>query len=181
MAIILKKVGWENTPSKNTPVNATNLKQMENNMQEGITQSEELNATKYITAWKETLQEISKGDNYIFQINKEEHFGDFFEITNNYEIKVLKDCKAFITSRIFVESCAGIGYVYAKVFVNGENATNCLQNINEREFINCHDSGAIKELKKNDLITLKLDYTSTSGNPKIRAGKSNSSITIFTI
>ncbi len=30
MAIILKKVGWENTPSKNTPVNATNLKQMEN-------------------------------------------------------------------------------------------------------------------------------------------------------
>ena len=181
MAVELKRIGWKDEPSEDTPIDSGNLKQMENNTQEAVTELEELSTTKYITAWKETLQEISKGDNYIFKIDREEHFGDFFEITNNHEIKVLKNCKAFITSRIFVESCAGIGYVYAKVFVNGENTTNCLQNINEQEFINCNDSGIIAELKENDLITLKLDYTSTSGNPKIRSGKYNSSITIFTI
>ncbi len=40
MAVILKRIGWENKPSKKTPANASNFIKMENNTQEAITELE---------------------------------------------------------------------------------------------------------------------------------------------
>lgn len=49
MAVILKRIGWENKPSKKTPANASNFIKMENNTQEAVTELEELLKTKIIT------------------------------------------------------------------------------------------------------------------------------------
>lgn len=40
MAVELKRIGWKDEPSEDTPIDSGNLKQMENNTQEAITEVE---------------------------------------------------------------------------------------------------------------------------------------------
>lgn len=40
MAVELKRIGWKDEPSEDTPIDSGNLKQMENNTQEAITELE---------------------------------------------------------------------------------------------------------------------------------------------
>lgn len=135
----------------------------------------------FITVWNSESQEISHGNNFKFEFDQFENSENYFEMTNNNEIKVLKDCKAFITSSAFVEKSAGNGYVLSKLRVNNSIIENCLETISTEYYTCCKASGATCKLKAGDLITMMLDYTSESGNPTIRSGKNNSYITIFTI
>lgn len=60
MAITLKRIGWENKPSKKTPANSANLKQMENNTENAINELEE----KF--KWKVVDLDLSNNQSYTF-------------------------------------------------------------------------------------------------------------------
>lgn len=60
MAVILKRIGWENKPSKKTPANASNFIKMENNTQEAITELEK----KPILKARINRQKLQTGGNY---------------------------------------------------------------------------------------------------------------------
>lgn len=60
-----------------------------------------------INVWNSSNQVISKGNGFKFRFNQFNSDGDYFEITDNNEIKVLKDCKAHISSKIFIEKSLG--------------------------------------------------------------------------
>lgn len=139
------------------------------------------NEKGYFIGWNNNNQEISRGDDYQILLNAEESSGDYFSIFDNGKIKVLKDCTTYIVSKIFIDKSAGEGYVLSKIKVNGNIVSNSLERIIERDYTNCIDSGTICKLKAGDIITLTVDYTSHSGNPVIRTGKSFSSISIFTV
>lgn len=53
MAITLNRIGWEDAPSEQTPIDSGNLKQMENNAEDGINDLLKLissNMTRYLNA-----------------------------------------------------------------------------------------------------------------------------------
>lgn len=139
------------------------------------------NEKSSITVWNTSNQTISNGTRFKYQFNSKDLDGDYFEITDNNEIKVLKDCRVAISSKIFVESSAGNGYVLSSIRVNNSSISVCLEEITGELYTQCNDAGIVCDLKANDLITLTVDYTSTSGNPKIRAGRVNSSISLFVV
>ncbi len=60
MAVILKRIGWENKPSKKTPANASNFIEMENNTQEAITEVEK----KPILKARINRQKLQTGGSY---------------------------------------------------------------------------------------------------------------------
>lgn len=60
-----------------------------------------------ITVWNSSNQAISKGNGFKFQFNQFDLEGNYFQITDNNEIKVLKDCRAYISSKVFVEKTLG--------------------------------------------------------------------------
>ena len=133
-----------------------------------------------ITVWNSTNQGIFQGTGFVFRFNNSDSSGDFFEIQNSAGIKVLKDCRVHISSKIFVEKTSGAGYVLSNILVNGNSISTSLEKM-EQDFTDCVDPGTTYDLKANDIITLTVDYTSSSGNPEIRAGRKNSSISIFVI
>ena len=139
------------------------------------------NEKSSITVWNTSNQTISNGTGFKYQFNSKDLIGDYFEITDNNEIKVLKDCRVAISSKIFVESSGGDGYVLSSLRVNNSGISICLEEITGELYTQCNDAGIVCDLKANDLITLTVDYTSESGNPKIRSGKGNSSISLFVI
>lgn len=133
-----------------------------------------------ISVWNNNNQNISKGNGFKFSFSNQDVKGDFFQITSTSEIRVLKDCRAYISSKVFVEKTSGQGYVMSHVIRNGAIITEALEKM-EQDFTDCVDSGTILDLKANDLILMTVDYTSGSGNPEIRAGKTNSTINIFVV
>lgn len=133
-----------------------------------------------ITVWNSTNQGIFQGTGFVFRFNNSDSSGDFFEIQNSAGIKVLKDCRVHISSKIFVEKTSGAGYVLSNILVNGNSISVSLEKM-EQDFTDCVDPGTTYDLKANDIISLTVDYTSSSGNPEIRAGRKNSSISIFVI
>ena len=133
-----------------------------------------------ITAWHVTNQEISMGNNFKVNLSTRDKFGDVFNITGNNEIKVLKDCRAYINSKVFVQDTYGKGYVQSILKVNGDTVSSALEIIQD-DFTNCVDAGGVVTLKKDDLIALYVDYTSGSGNPVLRSGRNYTEITVFTI
>ena len=135
-----------------------------------------------ITVWNASNQEISKGTGFAFKFNKFDNVGEYFEITNNNKIKVLKDCRVYISSKVFIENSAGTGYVLTAIKVNdNKNIANSLEEITGEYFTNCNNSGVVYDLKQEDLITMTIDYTSDSGGPQVRGGRENSSITIIVV
>ena len=135
----------------------------------------------YITAWNSSTQSISNGNDYQLFLNTSELDGNYFKITEDGKIKVLKDCIAYLTSKVFIDDSIGEGYVMIKTKVNNEGISASLERIIDRDYTNCVDSGTAYNFKANDVISVLVDYTSTSGNPKIRSGRNFSSISIFTI
>ena len=134
-----------------------------------------------IMVWNSSNQAISQGNGFKFIFNNKDLNGNYFETTDNNEIKILKNCRVHISSKIFIEDSGGIGYVMSLIKLNGGSISRCLQNINSQYYTNCSDSGITLNLDENDIITLTIDYTSDSGNPKILSGRENSYISIETV
>lgn len=134
----------------------------------------------YIMATIKNTQEISNGDNYLVKLNTVKSKGNFFEITSEGKVKVLKNCLANLSSKVFIDGSAGEGYVLSKIKINNKGISNSLERIINRDFTQSVDSGILYELKEGDLISLTVDYSSTSGNPKIRQGEASTNLLIST-
>lgn len=139
------------------------------------------NERSSICAYKASNQNISQGTGIKFLLDTADEDGMYFKINSNNAIEVLKDCRARITSKLFVDKTAGEGYVMTIIYQNNTILSRCLEEISNEYYTNCNDSGVVCDLKAGDLITMKIDYTSDSGNPYVRSGKSNSNITISVV
>lgn len=134
-----------------------------------------------ITAYSTNNQPISQGTGIKFLLNSADIDGGYFDITSNNEIKVLKDCRVKVSSKLFVDDCGGKGYIMTIIYKNSEILSRCLEEISNEYYINCNDAGIVCDLKVNDLIRMTIDYASDTGNPFVRYGKSNSNITIYVV
>ena len=136
----------------------------------------------YIVAYLNENQVISRGNNYTFNMATAEKEGNCFELdSTNKQIKVLKDCVALLSASTFVDKSTGEGYVHAKVFINGENVASNLTRIINRDYTVCSVPAKAISLKANDVIQMKIDYTSDSGNPQIRASNDCSFVSVVKI
>lgn len=114
-------------------------------------------------------QAISNGEGILVNLAKKETKGDYFELDSiSHTIKVLKDCQAIISGSIFVNNCAGVGYVFGNVKLNNTPTTSALANINSQPFTTVSIPAKVVDLKQDDIIKMTVDYTSTSGNPNLR-------------
>lgn len=162
-----------------TPLSAAKLKEMEDNTENAINEATE---EAFINAYLESNQEISQGNNYKIKLAKAEIEGEYFELDKaNYNVRVLKDCVALIDASVFVDESAGDGYVFLKVNVNDKTIKASLVRIINRDYTNVVTGSKAIKLSKGDIINLKLDYTSDSGNPKLRATESTTGLTIVKI
>ncbi len=134
----------------------------------------------YIVATLKTAQEISRGNNFLVKLNVADENGDFFKLNSAGKIEVLKDCMAHLSSKLFVHDCGGEGYVFSKIKVNNNEISSSLERIVNRDYTQSIDSGITYELKKGDIVSLAVDYTSDTGNPKIRSGANATNISIST-
>lgn len=137
-----------------------------------------------IMVWNDSDQKIFTGHGFTFLFNKSDIEGELFEVRDDgFTIKVLKDCRAYISSKIFIEETAGNGYIQSSIKINDSvSISNALEMINNQSFAHCNDSGVIYDLKEGDLILLRFDYTAgDSTNPAVRSGFENSNISIFAI
>lgn len=162
-----------------TPLSAANLKEMENNTEDAINEATE---EAFINAYLESNQEISNGNNHKVKLAKAEIEGKYFELDKtNYNVRVLKDCVVLIGATVFVDKSAGDGYVFLKVNVNDKTISASLVRITNRDYTNVVSGFKAIKLSEGDIINLKVDYTSDSGNPKLRATESTTGLTIVKI
>ena len=200
MSVELKRIEWENGTlvskakanidgtiyevepaqySGKTPMSAENLKKMEDNTENAINEATE---EAFINAYLESNQEISKGDAYKIKLAKAEIEGEYFELDKaNYNVRVLKDCVALIDASVFVDESSGDGYVNLKVNVNDKAIKASLVRIINRDYTNVVAGSKAIKLSEGDIINLKVDYTSDSGNPKLRASENTTGLTIVKI
>ena len=139
------------------------------------------NERSSICAYKASNQNIAQGTGIKFALDSADFDGNYFDITSNNEIKVLKDCRAKISSKLFVDKSGGTGYVMTIIYKNNDAISRSLEEISGEYYTNCNDTGVVCDLKANDLITMTIDYASDTGNPYVRSGKENSNITIFVV
>lgn len=136
----------------------------------------------YIVAYLNENQVISQGNNYTFNMATAEKEGNCFELdSTNKQIKVLKDCVALLSGAIFVDGSLGDNYIWAKIALNGNNVTGKLSRIINRDYTTCSIPAKVVSLKANDVIQMKVDYTSPSGNPQIRASHDCSFVSVVKI
>ena len=158
-------------------INDTNLNQMQANIENAI------NEKSYINAYLNSKQAISQGDQFLINLTDKEIKGDYFELdASAHTIKILKDCLAIISGTIFVEDTAGdSGYVYLQIKKNNADISLNLENIDGKNFISVTVASKAIELKQNDIIKMTVDYTSDSGNPKIRGEHKDTFLSIVKI
>ncbi len=98
MAVELKRIGWKDEPSEDTPIDSGNLKQMENNTQEAITEVEKkpilkarINRQKLQTSGSYGKATISLGTVDINNDNEKEYLAlNNNAITISGEAKLVK-------------------------------------------------------------------------------------------
>ena len=125
----------------------------------------------FIVAYLSTNQEISRGNNFGIKLETSDSLGDYFELTNK-TIKVLKDCTAIISGNVFVDKTAGDNYIWLKININNKTVSAMLTRIINRDYTTAGIPGKAVSLKAGDIIDMKIDYTSDSGNPTIRSDHS---------
>lgn len=102
MAITLNRIGWEDAPSEQTPIDSGNLKQMENNTEDAINEletklQEQLDLLTPVTLWEgSTLH--------------------FYEITLNDKVSNYKRLKIFFSDND--------GQIYCSEVYNNNNASS---------------------------------------------------------
>ena len=136
----------------------------------------------YIVAYLNENQSIYNDNNMIFLMANAEKSGDYFKLDSiNHQIKVLKDCVAILSGAIFVDGSLGDNYIWAKITVNGTSVTGNLSRIINRDYTTCSIPSKVISLKANDVIKMTVDYTSSSGNPNIRASHDCSFVSVVKV
>lgn len=159
-------------------VNDKSLNQLQTNIENAINTVTEKKA--FINAYIENNQEISRGDNFTINLETSDSLGDYFELTNK-TIKVLKDCTAIISGNVFVDATAGENYIYLKININNKKFSSMLTRIINRDYTTAGIPGKAVSLKAGDIIDMKIDYTSDSGNPTIRSSHDNTFLSVVKI
>ena len=183
--------------SGQTPLSAENLNEMQDKIYEDIGNLDELstnNKSSLVNAINEVLEKsyaigytssnqgIYMANNLTFNINQSEIVGSYFEFDeSNHCIKVLKDCVAILSGALFVDGTEGDDYVWARIKVNTATITSKLERIINHDFTNLSIPTIPVSLKKDDIIKMELDYTSSIGNPSIRSGKNTSFLSVVKI
>lgn len=136
----------------------------------------------YIVAYLSENQSIYNNNNMTFLMTNAEKSGNYFELdSTNHKINVLKDCFALISGALFVDGSLGDNYIWAKISVNGNNVTGNLARIINRDYTTCSIPAKVVSLKAGDIIQMKIDYTSPSGNPTIRASHDCSFVSVLKV
>ena len=135
MAIILKRVGWENKPSKKTPANSANLKQMEDNAENAI------NELGDSFEWKTIDLDLSNAQSYTFtEPDKIKEILVKFEYTG--------DANNFVTSHIINDGGSGYygvaGYYWQETTKN--YSATCSVNWTTGKITNSSDKAKIKKI-----------------------------------
>ena len=147
-----------------------------NQLDPAIPRYEEKN---YMVAYLNGNQSIYYANDLIFNMATADSEGDYFELdSTNHQIKVLKDCVAILSGALFVDGSLGDNYILAKIFVNDTQVTSNLARIINRDYTTCSIPAKVVSLKANDVIQMKVDYTSPSGNPSIRASHYSSFVSV---
>lgn len=114
-------------------------------------------------------QSISKGL-YTVNFTNSNIDSSYFKLDDKtHKIEVMKDCHVLISGNCFVDGATGEGYCWGMIYVNDSIITSMLERIINRDYVNTSIPAKLVSLKKGDKISMKLDYTSSDGNPKIRA------------
>lgn len=133
----------------------------------------------YAIGYTSSSQGIYMANNLTFNINQSEIVGSYFEFDeSNHCFKVLKDCVAILSGALFVDGTDGDNYVWGRIKVNTTTITSKLERIINRDFTNLSIPSTSVSLKKDDIIKMELDYTSSTGNPSIRSGKNTSFLSV---
>lgn len=146
-------------------LNDTNLNKIQTNIENAINTATE---KAFMNAYLGNNQVISKGDNYVIDFMASDSLGNYFELTNK-TIKVLKNCTAIISGNVFVDKTAGDNYILSKIQINNKAFSSMLTRITNRDYTTAGIPGKAVSLKAGDVISMKIDYTSDSGNPTIRS------------
>lgn len=149
-------------------LNDTNLNQIQTNIENAINTATE---KAFMNAYLNNNQVISKGNNYTINLMASDSLGNYFELTNK-TIKVLKNCTAIISGNVFVDKTAGDNYIWLKININNKTFSSMLTRIINRDYTTAGIPGKAVSLKAGDIIDMKIDYTSDSGNPTIRSDHS---------
>ena len=134
----------------------------------------------FIVAYLSTNQDISRGNNFGIKLETSDSLGDYFELTNK-TIKVLKNCTAIISGNVFVDRTAGDNYIWLKININNKTVSGMLSRIINRDYTTAGIPGKAVSLKAGDIIDMKIDYTSDSGNPTIRPDHSVTFLSVVKI
>lgn len=134
----------------------------------------------FIVAYLGANQEISRGDNFGIKLETSDSLGDYFELTNK-TIKVLKDCTAIISGNVFVDKTAGDNYIWLKIHINNKAFSSMLTRIINRDYTTAGIPGKAVSLRAGDVISMKIDYTSDSGNPTIRSDHNTTFLSVVKI
>lgn len=136
----------------------------------------------YIVAYLNGNQSIYNDNNMTFLMATADSSGNYFKLDSiNHQIKVLKDCTAVLSGALFVDGSLGDNYIWAKITVNSNQVTGNLSRIINRDYTTCSIPAKVVSLKANDVIQMKVDYTSPSGNPQIRASHDCSFVSVAKI
>ena len=158
-------------------LNDTNLNQIQTNIEKAINTATE---KAFINAYIENNQVISKGNNYSINLKVSDSLGNYFELTNK-TIKVLKNCTAIISGNVFVDKTEGDNYIWLKININNKTFSSMLSRIINRDYTTAGIPGKAVSLKAGDIIDMKIDYTSDSGNPTIRPDHSVTFLSVVKI
>lgn len=134
----------------------------------------------FIVAYLGANQEISRGNNFEIKLETSDSLGDYFELTNK-TIKVLKDCTAIISGNVFVDKTAGDNYIWLKIHINNKAFSSMLTRIINRDYTTAGIPGKVVSLRAGDVISMKIDYTSDSGNPTIRPDHNTTFLSVVKI
>lgn len=129
----------------------------------------------YLHAWLGTKTGFSNGTQPVY-LTDSEQVGEYFEIVNGYQIKVLKDCIANISAQIYTEEC-NEGYVRAILYKNDTRIGSGISGASAY-YHSCNISQVTEQLKKDDIISMKINTSIGSGQPYLRGGKDTTFINI---
>lgn len=129
----------------------------------------------YLHAWLGTRTGFSNGTQPVY-LTGSEQLGEYFEIVNGYQIKVLKDCIANVSAQIYTEECES-GYVQAILYKNDTKIGSGISGASAY-YHSCNISQVTEQLKKDDIISMKINTSIVSGQPYLRSGKDTTFINI---
>lgn len=169
----MNKINFQN--SQQPAINATNLNQMQNNIENAIGEVDSKFQTKYAIVTTTTASNVSS-DFQVLLNNISDSEGNKFTISNNQIVIGAGVSKVRVSAGIFIEQQTDTGYIWGKIY---KNSTFCngaiLPYTDVGNNLSISIPPMIVNVEQGD--TFKLIVDSTAGG-KIRTGTANTWILI---